>query len=283
MKELQRYLPLVESSIGALAPHDEILDRPAAYALAGGKRLRPGLLLLAADSCGADWTVLGAAAAAVECIHAYSLIHDDLPAMDDDDLRHGKPALHRAFGEASAILTGDGLLTLAFELLAQPIAGLATELQLAAIREVAMGAGFGLGMVGGQALDLQGAEDVEKWLKVAAAKTGHPLGAAAAAGGLLAGRADLAPALRAYGHELGLAFQIKDDLLDVQGTEAAMGKRLRKDEDKQRPNFVGIVGAAAAEAALKEHSRLAVASLTGSDINGEHLRQLVEELTSRTH
>ena len=281
MKAIAPYLPFVESTIANLDVGDEILGRPAAYALAGGKRLRPGLLLLAADVCGGDWRQLGPAAAAVECIHAYSLIHDDLPAMDDDDLRHGKPTVHRAFGVAAAILTGDGLLTLAFELLAQSITAVPAELQLAAIREVAVGAGFGPGMVGGQALDLEGARDVETWLKVAAAKTGHPLGAAAAAGALLAGRADLAPALRTYGQELGVAFQIKDDLLDVQGSEAAMGKRLRKDEDKQRPNLPAIIGVGAAEEALHAHSAHAVAALAELDVDREPLQRLVEELVTR--
>ncbi len=283
MKAIERYLPLVESTLQGLALGDEVLAGPAAYALGGGKRLRPGLLLLAADACGADWRRLGAAAAAVECIHAYSLIHDDLPAMDNDDLRHGKPTVHRAFGEAVAILAGDGLLTLAFELLARPIDGVAPQMQLAAAGEVAAGAGFGHGMVGGQALDLQGAQDVERWLKVAAAKTGHPLGAAAAAGSLLAGRGDLAASLRRYGQELGIAFQIKDDLLDVQGSEADMGKRLRKDAQKERPNFVAIAGVAAAEEALREHSRQAVTALAGIDADRERLHLLVDELTSRSH
>ncbi len=281
MKSIERYLPFVESAISGLSLRDPVLDRPAAYALDGGKRLRPGLMLLAADACGADWRRLGAAAAAVECIHAYSLIHDDLPAMDDDDLRRGKPTVHRAFGEAIAILTGDGLLTLAFELLTGPVAGVAPRMQLAAAREVAVGAGFGPGMVGGQALDLQGAQDVACWLRVAAAKTGHPLGAAAAAGSLLAGRDDLAPSLRRYGQELGIAFQIKDDLLDVQGSEADMGKRLRKDAQKKRPNLVAIAGAAAAEEALHEHSRQAVAALAEIDADRERLQLLVDELTSR--
>ncbi len=283
MKAIERYLPMVESTIRNLGLTDETLDRPASYALDGGKRLRPGLLLLAADACGGDWQALGRAAAAVECIHAYSLVHDDLPAMDNDDLRHGKPTVHRAFGEATAILTGDGLLTLAFELLAEPVPGLLPAWQLAAVVEVAQGAGFGLGMVGGQAMDLEGAHDVERWLKVAAAKTGHPLGAAAAAGAWLAGRGEVVPALRLYGQELGIAFQIKDDLLDVQGTEAAMGKRLRKDAEKARPNFVAIAGEAAAAAALQVHSAKALAALAGVDMNRERLTLLVEELSSRTH
>lgn len=283
MKAIERYLPLVEATIRGLSLADEILDAPAAYALDGGKRLRPGLLLLATEACGGDWDRLGHAAVAVECIHAYSLIHDDLPAMDNDDLRHGKPTVHRAFGEATAILTGDGLLTLAFELLAEPVAGLRPAWQLAAVSEVARGAGFGSGMVGGQALDLEGAEDVERWLTVAAAKTGHPLGAAAAAGAWLAGREEAVGALRRYGQELGIAFQIKDDLLDVQGSEAAMGKRLHKDIAKDRPNFVAIAGEAAAQSALREHSANALAALEEIDVDREGLTLLVEELAFRTH
>lgn len=283
MKAIEGYLPLLESTIKDLDVADEVLGGPMAYALAGGKRLRPGLVLLSADVCGGDWRQLGRAAAAVECVHAYSLIHDDLPAMDDDDLRHGKPTLHRAFDEATAILTGDGLLTLAFALLAEPLAAVPPELQLAAVREVAAGAGFGFGMVGGQALDLSGAKDAAGWLRVAAAKTGYPLGAAAAVGAFLAARADLAQALRSYGRELGIAFQIKDDLLDVQGSEADMGKRLNKDAGKRRPNIAAIAGVAAAEAALRDHSAQAVAALANSDLNREPLERLVVELVARTH
>ena len=283
MKAIERYLPLVEETMGSLAPGDERLDAPVRYALGGGKRLRPCLLLLAADACGGDWSRLGAAAVAVECIHAYSLIHDDLPAMDDDDLRHGKPSLHRAFGEAIAILTGDGLLTMAFELLARPIDGVAPQLQLQAVAEVAAGAGFGPGMVGGQALDLQGARGLDDWLKVAAAKTGHPLGAAAAAGAWLAGAGDLAQPLRHYGQELGVAFQIKDDLLDVLGTEAAMGKRLRKDAAKERPNIAELIGVAAAERELRAHSDAALGALARTGVADEHLRLLVSELVARSY
>ena len=283
MKSIERYLPFVEETIRGLTPGDALLDEPARYALDGGKHLRPCLLLLAADACGGDWTRLGPAAAAVECIHAYSLIHDDLPAMDDDDLRHGKPSLHRAFGEAQAILTGDGLLTLAFELLARPIEGLAPELQLQAVAEVAEGAGFARGMVGGQALDLLGAARIEDWLRVAAAKTGHPLGAAAAVGALLAGRSELAAPLRAYGRELGIAFQIKDDLLDELGTEAAMGKRLRKDAAKERPNLAALAGVEEAQRQLQEHSAAALAALDATGIDGERLHLLVQELVARRH
>jgi len=282
VRALETYLPFVEAELRRLAFADEVLGEAAAYALDGGKHLRPCLLLMTADAAGGDWRGLGAAAAAVECIHAYSLVHDDLPAMDDDDLRHGKPTLHRAFGEAPAILTGDGLLTMAFELLARRVATCPAELQLLAVREVAQGAGFGAGMVGGQALDLAGAQDEERWLQVAAAKTGHPLGAAAAAGALLAGRQDLAAPFRTFGQELGIAFQIKDDLLDVQGSEAAMGKRLRKDEDKRRPNLPAIIGVDRAEAALEAHSDRALAALAEVGMDRALLRLLVGELRERS-
>jgi len=281
LKALDRYRPLVEQQIRDLAVDDEILGAAARYALEGGKRLRPCLLLAAADACGADWAAFGPAAAAVECIHAYSLVHDDLPAMDDDDLRRGRPTVHRAFGEAQAVLTGDGLLTLAFRLLAQPMPAGAED-RLAALREVAEGAGFGPGMVGGQALDLAGAADVAGCLRVASAKTGWPLGAAAASGAHLAGRSDAAAALRTYGREIGVAFQIKDDLLDVLGSEAAMGKRLRKDQALGRPNIAEVGGVAAAQAALREHSAAAIEVLRRADVAREKLVQLVAELMDRT-
>ncbi len=286
MRALAEYLPQIEAAIQGAPGTDHPLAGAMAYALEGGKRLRPGLLLLAADACGADWQALVPAAAAIECIHVYSLVHDDLPAMDDDDLRRGRPTVHRAYGEATAILVGDGLLTLAFDLLAG-IDGVAPRAVLGAIREIASGAGIGDGMVGGQVLDLDGAQDAPGSIRVARAKTGALLGAAAAAGGQLASAAPAAVnALRSYGRALGVAFQIRDDLLDVVGTEAEIGKRLRKDADKERPNivrFLGVEGARAAYDEHAQHARDALMRAAGDGVKTERLLALMEELADRMH
>lgn len=287
MNAFSEYLAEIETAI-ALAPGAGHPLAPAmAYALEGGKRLRPGLLLLSADACGGQWPRFLTAAAAIECIHAYSLVHDDLPAMDDDELRRGRPTVHKAFGEAMAILAGDGLLTLAFALLSQPVHGVAPERQLRAIAEIASGAGAGPGMVGGQVLDLEGAEDAQRALHVSSMKTGALLGAAAAAGAELGGgKPPAVDALRAFGRTLGIAFQIRDDLLDVLGSEQEMGKRLRKDAEKERPNIVRFLGVAGAQAAYDEQAQIARDELqraAASGVRTAKLESLLEELAARTH
>ncbi|MDA8345853.1 MAG: polyprenyl synthetase family protein [Thermaerobacter sp.] len=287
MKAFAEYLPGIEAAILKAPGADHPLAAPMAYALEGGKRLRPGLLLLSAEACGGRWEQFLPAAAAVECIHAYSLVHDDLPAMDDDDLRRGRPTVHKAFGEATAILVGDGLLTLAFTLLARSMPEVAAERALRAIAEIAAGAGVGPGMVGGQALDLDGAKDAEGSVRVARAKTGALLGAAAAAGAELAGaKAPAVEALRTYGRSLGVAFQIRDDLLDVVGSEAELGKRLHKDADKERPNIVRFLGVEGARSVYEGHAQIARAALSraaSAGVDTQRLITLLEELAERTH
>jgi geranylgeranyl diphosphate synthase type II len=211
--------------------------------LAPGKRLRPLLVVLAAESCGGNEASALPAACAVEMIHAYSLVHDDLPAMDDDDLRRGRPTCHRAFGEAQAILAGDGLLTLAFEVLAKDIQPPAVAAKCCA--ELARAAGA-VGMVGGQSDDISGelAEGGLDGLEhIHRRKTGAMFNVSLRLGGLVAGgTADQLAALESYGEQLGLAFQIVDDLLDVSGNEAIVGKRLHKDENQGKLTFPGLLG-----------------------------------------
>ncbi len=285
MNALSEFLPKIEEAIRRAPGTDHPLAGPMAYALAGGKRLRAALVLLAAQGCGADWHELLPAAAAVECVHAYSLVHDDLPAMDDDDLRRGRPTTHKAFGEATAILVGDGLLTLAFDLLSRELRGVAPSCALRAIGELASGAGVGRGMVGGQVLDLKGAQDAAGSMRVAQAKTGALMGAAAAMGAQLAdATAPAVDALRAFGCSLGVAFQIRDDLLDVVGLESEIGKRLGKDADKERPNIVRFLGVEGARAHHDEHAQFARDALqtaSASGVETSRLGALLEELGDR--
>ncbi len=211
--------------------------------LAPGKRLRPMLVLLATEACGGQPQQALPAACAVEMVHAYSLVHDDLPAMDDDDLRRGRPTCHKAFGEAVAILAGDALLTLAFEVLARDIRPSAVAAECLRLLGRAAGA---TALVGGQADDLAGqfsGAGLELLEAIHRRKTGAMLLVSLQLGARVAGadRRQLA-ALTEYGQCLGLAFQITDDLLDVRGDSRAMGKRAGKDSGRGKLTFPGILG-----------------------------------------
>ena len=220
--------------------------------LAPGKRLRPILALLAAEACGGNTVAAMPAACAVEMIHAYSLVHDDLPAMDDDDLRRGRPTCHRVFGEALAILAGDALLALAFEVLAKGIHP--PELAAACCGALAEAAGPSR-LVGGQADDICGpapGAGLDALESLHRRKTGAMICVALRLGALAAGAsAEQLAALEAYGAPLGLAFQVADDLLDARGDEMAMGKRVGKDLGRGKFTFPGLLGidASAARAA----------------------------------
>lgn len=222
----------------------ERLGEAMRYALlAPGKRLRPMLVLMAAEACGGQVDEAMPAACAVEMVHAYSLVHDDLPAMDDDDLRRGRPSCHRAFGEAMAILAGDALLALAFETLAVGIRP--PEVAAAACAALAKAAGA-CQLVGGQADDIAGQLDgarIDTLESVHYRKTGAMILVSLELGAMVAG-ADLQQqaTLREYGRRLGLAFQITDDLLDVRGDEAALGKRVRKDDSAGKVTFPALLG-----------------------------------------
>jgi geranylgeranyl diphosphate synthase, type II len=216
--------------------------------LSPGKRLRPILTLMAAEACGGSHEAAMPAACAVEMVHAYSLVHDDLPAMDDDDLRRGRPTCHKAFGEATAILAGDALLTMAFETLAKGIRPPAVAAACCAALAEAAGP---CQLVGGQADDVagatgslpQGEADLHLLESIHHRKTGAMIGVSLRLGGMTAGAgaADLR-ALNEYGRRLGLAFQITDDLLDVRGSEAATGKRVGKDTEQGKRTFPGLLG-----------------------------------------
>ncbi|MGA2258089.1 MAG: polyprenyl synthetase family protein [Thermoguttaceae bacterium] len=216
--------------------------------LAPGKRLRPMLVLMAAEACGGSLSVAMPAACAVEMIHTYSLIHDDLPAMDDDDLRRGRPTCHKVFGEAMAILAGDGLLSLAFQVLAE---GIRPQTVAAASCAALAEASGPCQLVGGQADDVaadhgepeHAIHDREHLEAIHVRKTGAMIRVSLRLGGLAAGAApEPLMALDDYGRRLGLAFQVTDDLLDVRSTEESMGKRVRKDAQKGKITFPGLLG-----------------------------------------
>ena len=219
------------------------------YALRGGKRLRGFLVLEGARIHGLADAQAISAAAAVEALHAYSLVHDDLPCMDDDDLRRGQPTVHVKWDEATAVLAGDALQTLAFELLADPALG-SGDVRIALVAGLARASGAE-GMVLGQALDIAAETAVapltlEDITALQAGKTGALIRWSAEAGAVIA-RADPAP-LRAYAEKLGLAFQIWDDVLDVEGDVAKTGKRLHKDAEAGKATFVSLLGLDAAKA-----------------------------------
>jgi geranylgeranyl diphosphate synthase, type II len=262
----------------------EDLREAIRYALlAPGKRLRPRLVLLAVEACGGTAAVALPAACAVEMVHAYSLVHDDLPAMDDDDLRRGRPTCHKVYGEATAILVGDALLARAFEVLAEEIQPADRAARCCAILGRTAGA---TALVGGQAADLAGEiveTDVEGLESIHRRKTGALIAAALQLGGVAAGAtaAQLA-ALEQYGRHLGLAFQITDDLLDVAGDQAAVGKRLAKDAARGKatyPSLLGVDESRGRAAALVEEACQALESFGAA---GEPLRKLAQSVLDRT-
>jgi farnesyl diphosphate synthase len=228
-------------------PEAKLYEAMRYASLGGGKRLRPFLVLASGALFAAEEIGTRRAAAAIELIHCYSLIHDDLPCMDDDDLRRGRPTAHKAFDEATAVLAGDGLLTLAFDVLAAPETDADPAIRVALVAELARAAGAH-GMVGGQALDLAAENGVEPFAlsevtRLQQWKTGALIAAACQMGAVL-GRADEAArrALKAYGQDLGLAFQIADDLLDVEGETATVGKAVGKDAAQGKATFVSLLG-----------------------------------------
>jgi len=277
----------LDSRLPAVAAIPTRLHEAMRYATLGsGKRIRPVLCYLAGEAVGAPPSELDGPAAAVEMIHAYSLIHDDLPAMDNDDLRRGRPTTHRAFDEATAILAGDALQVLAFEVLASDAAmnaGAAARVEMVRILASASGTD---GMAGGQALDLAAAghrlslAEVEQMhgRKTGALIEASIMMAAAARPALPAPRRE---ALRRYGAALGLAFQIVDDLLDVEGDAATVGKPVRADAAADKPTYPAIAGVAAAKSRALELRQQAVDALAGFGPEAEGLRLVAGYIVER--
>ena len=253
-------------------------------AIGGGKRLRPLLTFATADMFGVDRSCTVRAATAIECIHVYSLVHDDLPAMDDDDLRRGKPTVHKLFSEATAILAGDCLHALAFQLLAAPETHPDPFVRVELVAELARAAGPG-GMAGGQMMDLVAETtrfDLATVTRLQAMKTGALIGCAVEAGAIL-GRIPVEgrTGLRGYAHDIGLAFQIADDILDVEGDEATVGKALRKDEEAGKETFLSLLGLDRAREQAAMLVDQAIAHLHSYGAEADLLRAVARYVTER--
>lgn len=278
---------ILERVLPAASKQPESLHQAMRYAvLDGGKRLRPLLVLAAAELGKSVQAACEQAAAAVECIHVYSLVHDDMPAMDNDTLRRGKPTCHVRYGEATALLTGDALQTLAFELLSQAN-GLPAERQLRMIRTLAAASGS-LGMAGGQAVDLDNVGKSLSQTELEAMhrlKTGALIRAAVLLGALSCPDLDDAALekLDHYAACLGLAFQVVDDVLDCSADTATLGKTAGKDVEADKPTYVKLMGLDAARRYAEELVQEALAQLQTFDHRAEHLRSLARFVTNRSH
>ena len=256
--------------------------------LAGGKRLRPFLLVEAARLFDVEGEGVLRAACALEMIHCYSLVHDDLPAMDDDDLRRGRPTTHKAFDEATAILVGDGLLTYAFDVTADPKTHGDPAIRAELVLQLARHSGLG-GMVGGQILDLEAEaatapHTAEGVIRIQAMKTGALLHYAVLAGAIL-GRADASAtaAMSRYGRAIGAAFQVADDILDVEADEQALGKKTGKDADRNKATLVAALGLEAARARRDALAEEAIGALDAipQGTHAEILREAARFAVSR--
>jgi len=289
---LQSYLSekcrIIDSALGEyLPPEDrfpEVIFRAMRYSvLSGGKRLRPTLVLAACEAVGGDPATAVPAACAVELIHSYSLIHDDLPAMDDDDFRRGKPTNHKVFGEAMAILAGDALQALAFEIITGT-KGVAPEIVLEVARRVASAAGIG-GMVTGQVVDMlsEGKEiDAETLRFMHAHKTGALIEVSVVAGGLLGGGTpEQIKSLGLYGDKVGLAFQIADDILDIEGDRAKTGKSAGSDLRKRKSTYPSLFGLDESRELARRAVDEAVAALSAFDVCADPLRSLARFVVER--
>jgi len=254
--------------------------------LDGGKRVRAALVYAAGEALGAPSEVLDVPACAVELIHAYSLVHDDLPCMDDDDLRRGRPTCHRAFGEATALLAGDALQSLAYELLADDprLDPLAPAQRVRMIATLAKAAGSD-GMAGGQAIDLDSVGktlDPQTLQDMHARKTGALIHASVMLGALASGGTDnRVAALEEYGHAVGLAFQIVDDILDVEGDTATLGKTARADAARNKPTYPAVLGLDRARQRARELHQQALESLAAFGDNGQMLAGLASFILER--
>lgn len=291
--ELKQFSNEFSADLPALFNFPQGSEKQAALAMYyslsnGGKRLRPFLLIKTADMFNVPKKASFAAAASLEMLHTYSLIHDDLPAMDNDDLRRGKPTCHKKFDEATAILAGDGLLTYAFETLAKADAiDCASRVKLCAL--LAERAGAFTGMIAGQMLDLQtektpelSSEEIIKHIEEM--KTGCLIAYAAQAGAIL-GQADDAQyqAITTYARKIGIAFQISDDILDVIGDTKLMGKTLGKDKEQNKLTFVSLYGLEKAQKIAHDLIEDAKASLSIFGKKADTLKSLADFIISRNH
>lgn len=269
------------------SPYSKTVNEAMHYSVCGaGKRLRAALVVEGAYVCGGERSKALPLAAAIEMIHAYSLVHDDLPCMDDDDMRRGKPANHKVFGEGMAVLAGDALLTHAFHILAElpDLAGVPPAVALQIIVEIAEAAGT-YGMIGGQAADLlgEGAEPDPALLEyIHTRKTGALFRASVRSGALLAGaRDDELDALTEFARHFGIAFQIVDDLLDVTGDAAKLGKRVGSDEKQGKLTFPRVYGIAGSQEMAAQHIAAANRALSVLGERADRLRELCTYVLTR--
>ncbi len=290
---LQDFIKLEKSQIEQKLPQlIEALDAPnnlkesMSYSLkAGGKRIRPLLLLATLKGYNKPFELGYSVACAIEMIHTYSLIHDDLPAMDDDDLRRGKATNHKVFGEAMAILAGDGLLTYSFNIISS-LADVDAETKIKLIQNISEAAGPE-GMVGGQVADMEGEGkplSVEELQGIHHHKTGDLLAVSVKAGAILSGASDNEiELLGTFAKHLGIAFQIKDDILDVVGDEEALGKPVGSDEENDKSTYPSILGMDKAKEKLAYHLEEAKKSLYKVEIDHTLLKEIVEYIGNRSN
>lgn len=289
---LEQRLARVDEALAVFLPTEDTLPATLHKAMrysifAGGKRIRPVLMIAACEAVGGDVDRVLPAACAMEMIHTYSLIHDDLPAMDDDDFRRGRPTNHKVFGEAAAILAGDALLTEAFILLSNPEAnaGIPPEVSRRVIHTMARCAGS-LGMVGGQVVDMESegkSIDFPTLEYIHTHKTGALILAAIESGALIGGADEKALAsLTRYGEAAGLAFQVADDILDVVGDQEVIGKDVGSDEARGKATYVALLGLEEARQRAAELRDMAVAALEPLGEAAEPLRRIARFIVDRS-
>lgn len=286
---LAHQVEIVDRALDACVPPESTnpnsIHKAMRYSLfAGGKRIRPILAMAACQVLSPAVEGVERAAAALELIHTYSLIHDDLPALDNDDFRRGRPTCHKVFGDALAILAGDALLTLAFEVLST-LPGVSAEKKMTLVKELSQAAGTVGGMIGGQVNDIEG----ERQPPTAAllesihrAKTGALLRASVRLGAIYASASEIElAALTSYGEHLGLAFQIIDDVLDVEQSSATLGKTAGKDEQQQKITFPAVYGVEQSRAMAMGERKAAHEAIASFDVRGDRLRQIADFVVLR--
>ena len=293
--DLKAYLnekrAIVEEALGGIFPAPEgpaadIVSAMGYSLFAGGKRLRPILCIAGAEATGGEAKDVLPVACGIELIHTYSLIHDDLPVMDDDDMRRGKPTNHKVFGEAVALLAGDGLLTKAFHVMTSPdfVNRVRPDALLAAIALIAQAAGYE-GMVGGQVVDIQSeGKEVDPSVVefIHTRKTAALISASVVSGAILAGAVkDQLKALASYGQNIGLAFQVSDDILDIEGDSGELGKNVGSDTRQEKITYPAVVGLKRSKEIQKELVDRAIESLAPFDKRAEPLRHIAKYIIAR--
>lgn len=280
---MKKYLDLINNALVEYLPKsDDVVSQAMRYSVEnGGKRVRPSLLLGFCELCSGDIEKALPLACALEMIHTYSLIHDDLPCMDNDDFRRGKPSCHIKFGYEYALLAGDALLTLAFETAMK--SSLPAEITVVAAKELAVASGWA-GMVGGQVIDLQNegkTVTVEEIEKTDALKTGELIRVACVLGCMAAGRNDKIPFAEEYARCIGVSFQIVDDILDVTSDTETLGKPVGSDDENEKCTYVSLLGLDRSREIVSELTIKAKKALDGFDGDTEPLKSFAESLENR--